>query len=283
MKTLIADSGASKTAWALVHGSSVEYRTTRGLHTSWIGEEQLETELREELHNLSPDRIRFYGAGLYGGKGDSPVGGLLRTLFGEVDLEFRDDLQAVADAFLGDRPGVAAILGTGSNSGWFEEGQKRGGVAALGYVLGDEGSGADIGKSLLKGYFRNQWSPSTLEWIARELNHLTYEEMVRKLYMDSRPSYWLASVAGILLKRSERPGELDFLLDEALDRFIREHLMYYEPFPDLEVAICGGVANACQERLSAKLNAAGVRTFHLARGVIEALAANEVNRQRGGS
>ncbi|MEX0593368.1 MAG: hypothetical protein WD115_01225 [Balneolaceae bacterium] len=279
MRTLIADSGASKTAWALVQGRSIEYRTTRGLHTSWIDEEKLNEELRRELHDLNPDRIRFYGAGLYGGVEDSPVEVLLRSLFGEVELEFRNDLQAVADAFLGDRSGVAAILGTGSNSGWFEGGQQTSGVAALGYVLGDEGSGADIGKALLKGYFRNQWSRSTLDWVGRKLDHLTYEEMVRKLYMESRPSYWLASVAGILLNEPGRPDELDALLDGALDRFIREHLMRYEAWPDLEVAICGGVANACRDRLSAKLNAAGIRTVHLARGVIEALATDEVQRQ----
>lgn len=281
MKTLIADSGASKTAWAMVQGTSIEYRTTRGLHTSWIEEASLAEEVRESLSDLEPDRVRFYGAGLYGKEEDSPVITLLRTLFGEIELEFRDDLQAVADAFLEKRPGVAAILGTGSNSGWFEAGRQTGGVAALGYVLGDEGSGADIGKALLKGYFREEWSRPTLEWIEQKLNRLTYEEMVRKLYLDSRPSYWLASVAGILLNEPERPVELDSLLDDALDRFIEEHLHRYESFPDLEVAICGGVANACQERLSDKLTRAGIRKFHLARGVIEALAAAEVIRQQG--
>lgn len=280
MKTVIADSGASKTDWAMVQGTSIEYRSTRGLHTSWIEEQSLLEELRESLGDWKPDRIRFYGAGLYGKDEDSPVETLLRTLFGEVELEFRDDLQAVADAFLEDRPGVAAILGTGSNSGWFEGGVQTGSVAALGYVLGDEGSGADIGKALLKGYFRREWSRPAMEWLGEKLNHLTYEEMVQKLYLDSRPSYWLASVAGILLKEPELPVELDSLLDDALDRFVREHLQRYESFPDLEVAICGGVANACRDRLSMKLTHAGIRKFHLARGVVDALATAEVNRQQ---
>lgn len=241
MNLLIADSGATKTDWAWLAGERPVYIRTSGLHPAYLEKEPVLAELREQLGHLNPEQIRFYGAGCYSEASAAPVRSLLETLFNGAGIEIHDDLTAVAHATLGRERGVAGILGTGSNSGYFEEGRCIKQVPALGYLLGDEGSAADIGKRILRKALREEFTPATLAGLRSRLESLDYRTTVHDLYHTARPSRFLASITAKALAGTPSEELLE-VVEESIRAFVEQHLMRYEGIPGLELVLAGGVA-----------------------------------------
>lgn len=279
VRLLIAESGATKTDWALLEEKRTGYYKTAGLHPAYLEKEKVLGEMASKLEGIDPEKILFYGAGCYSEETIRPVRTLLSRFFGDVEIRFHDDLSAVAHAFLGERTGVAAILGTGSNSALFEKGERVRQIAALGYVLGDEGSAADIGKRLLKGVFRERFTPGTMRWLEARLGVLEYRRMIGELYSSRRPSYYLAQIAGKVIG-TEMPDEVESVVSESLASFLEAHLNRYEGYPDLPVVISGGIATSQQARLETMLRKEGVSDLTIGGGVIRSLVDRE-RRQSG--
>lgn len=150
---LIADSGSTKTEWLLVGKQGIErtFRTS-GINPYFLGEEEIRRVLtREVLVELPIERITdvyFYGAGCIGLPGEMLCLQLHRVI-GPDTVEVNSDLIGAARALFGDKAGIVAILGTGSNSGFYDGRDIILQTPSLGFILGDEGSGSDLGKHLL--------------------------------------------------------------------------------------------------------------------------------------
>ncbi|MEA3460393.1 MAG: hypothetical protein U9R49_00850, partial [Bacteroidota bacterium] len=150
---LIADSGSTKTDWRLVAENEIRVMSTRGINPYFSSEEEITEEL-EKLELAGNERlimeVYFYGSGVANEEKKEVIRRKLQERIGvHPHIQVNDDLLGVARSLFQDRSGIACILGTGSNSGFYLDGAISDKVPALGYSLGDEGSGTDIGKRLV--------------------------------------------------------------------------------------------------------------------------------------
>ena len=147
---LIADSGSTKTDWRLIAGNELRVMSTRGINPYHSSEMEIGEEL-EKLDLAGRERdileIYFYGSGVANREMKDVIRRKLQERIGvHPYIQVNDDLLGVARALFQEKNGIACILGTGSNSGLYIDGEISDKVPAMGYSLGDEGGGTDIGK-----------------------------------------------------------------------------------------------------------------------------------------
>ena len=195
---LIADSGSTKTDWCI--GSSFTIQT-KGINPFHQSEEVIQQILTNELLPQMPeevliDAIYFYGAGCTPEK--SPI--IQRTLshcFPQCTIEVNSDLLGAARALCGKSPGIACILGTGSNSCFYDGQQITSNVSPLGYILGDEGSGAVLGKRLVGDCLKKQL-PEHICHSFLDTFGLTPAQIIEKVYRQPQANRFLASLTPFL-------------------------------------------------------------------------------------
>jgi len=270
MRILIADSGGTKTDWCYAENGDPVYLKTEGLHPFYLDQKLRLKELKEAIGHLKPEMIWFYGAGCLSDEKAQPVRELLNSLFPDVPAEFRSDLCGAGRAFFGDEPGIAAILGTGSGSGLMKGGELSSQVPPLGYILGDEGSAADIGKRILKDFLRNNMSETVKLWIESVQPELKMETVYQTIYVENAGSKYLGGIAGNILS-GNCPESLYNYVEDAFHEFVHQHLMIHNEFPVKEVGFTGGVAVNHQHRLQNVLNEYGFKMKTVSAGVIRLL------------
>lgn len=227
---LIADSGATKTDWCL--GSDQENARivqTQGINPFHQSEEHIDRILREELlpqlkYAGILTHIHFYGAGCTAEK--SPlVQTRLQTLFPEAHIEVESDLLGAARSLCGRKPGIACILGTGSNSCEYDGKRIIANVPPLGYILGDEGSGAALGKRLAGDCLKHQL-PDDLCRLFFEETGLTQANIINKVYRKPQANRFLASLTPFLSRHRDEPAIHTLLVSSFTDFFRRNVLQY---------------------------------------------------------
>ena len=148
---LIADSGSTKTAWAVVENPKKIIKTD-GINPIFMDSDTIESTLRTQLvPNIAEiiTEVYFYGAGCANEEKINIVRTAIQSVFGDIKVEIASDLLGAARGLCGHQSGIACILGTGSNSCLYENDKISWNVPALGFILGDEGSGAVLGKLLM--------------------------------------------------------------------------------------------------------------------------------------
>ncbi len=208
---LIADSGSTKTEWSLVGRNGVE-RTfrTAGINPYLLSEDEVRRILtREVLVELPIERITevyFYGAGCVGRPAETLCVQLHRVI-GPETVEVNSDLLAAARALCGDAPGIVAILGTGSNSGYYDGHDITRRVPSLGFLLGDEGSGSDLGKHLLADALKGLL-PEPLARQFFDCYPLTQEEVLDAVYRRPMPNRYMARFLPSFTSTSTTPTSI---------------------------------------------------------------------------
>ena len=265
---IIADSGSTKCAWLLTDGVHTSEYRTRGINAVQHSPEQI----REALAELPPcgctvEAVYFYGAGCGGTfpEATEKMVRELRTHFGAGHIEAQTDLLGAARALFGRGEGVACILGTGSNSCWCRGGEIVENVPPLGYVLGDEGSGAAMGRNLVNGIFKGH-IPLREEFLAA--HGLTYEEIIRRVYREPYANRFLASFAPFVHAHLDCP-EVRAMVAETFADFAQRNLSRYPVH--LTVACIGGVAAAFEGLLREVLAQGGYRVGRIAASPAEGL------------
>ena len=270
MRILIADSGGTKTDWCYIENGQPVYLKTEGLHPFYLDTVPRLAELNNKIGHLNPEKIWFYGAGCLNDQKAAPLKKLLNSLFPSVPAEFRSDLCGAGRAFFGDEPGIVAILGTGSGSGLMKDAELIRQVPPLGYILGDEGSAADIAKIILKDYLRNNTSEEISKWIQSVQPGLNMETVYQKLYIEKAGSKYLGSISGEILSGS-CPESIFIYVENAFHEFVRQQLLPHKDFPVKDVAFTGGVAANHPELLKTVLNSYGFNIKSISAGVIDNL------------
>jgi len=276
MKLLIAESGATKTDWCYLDKNKPDFFKTGGLHPYFLDDE-VNKELKALAGRFRPDRIFFYGAGISDHQSVGVLEETLNKLFPDAGLLFFSDITASARASFGDDEGIVALLGTGSACGYFRNGELQHKAASLGFAIGDEGSAADLGRRILKGYYRNQLSNETIDYITKTLNSRNYQEMMNLVYTSERPSYTLAGLAGDILTGSH-PAELERLTEEAFSDFLKEMLLPVYRVQKCRVVFSGSVAVAHAAVLKRCAEKAGIELFSIAGPVIGELAEYHISK-----
>lgn len=247
MKKLIADSGSTKTDWSICEGSGVlQTIQTQGINPYHQSEEVIAEVLREEfvpsLHaELAPDtEVVFYGAGCANKTACDRVRAVIGQEMGLDNIEVCTDLLGAARALCGHSEGVVCVLGTGSNSCLYDGKQIVANVPPLGYILGDEGSSATLGRRLLSDCFKNQL-PEALrdEFLAKY--QLTQEEVLERVYRQPMVNRFLASFTPFLYEHREVDEVHRLLVGSFTEFFVRNVLQYHRPW--LPINCVGSIAH----------------------------------------
>lgn len=246
---LIADSGSTKTDWRLIdnNGQSRQFHTI-GFNPFFQDSTMIANELKENLlpaisgilQNKEELHIYFYGAGCSSAEKRDIVKTALQHVFPKAGVYVEHDLLAAARALCGDKEGIAAIMGTGSNSCYYNGKEIVSNVASLGFILGDEGSGAYIGKHFIQDYL-NQDLPKKIESTFRETYRLGKEEILDAVYRQSMPSRFLASFSKFI---NEHRNEQYFigLVDHNFEQFFTKHICKYDNHREVKLSCVGSVA-----------------------------------------
>lgn len=229
---LIADAGSSKVEWALIDVDGVsEQFETEGVNALMTNAEDLRCLFADALANRSADEIFFYGAGCL----NPEVCAKVEDALPAAGVKFvGSDLLGAARALFGHNAGLAAILGTGSNCGLYNGERIVDNMPPLGYVLGDEGSGAAIGRALLREIYRGD------KLLRREFEQwlgMGYGEVLDAVYRKPRANAFLASLVPFT-----RDHGLEHIAAEAFARFFAAISSYFPT--ERRIAFVGGIAAA---------------------------------------
>ena len=228
---LIADSGSTKTDWCVVQNAQqIRRHQTKGMNPFFQTQEEMEMEIRHNLFlslpSEQPSAIYFYGAGCTPEKAPMVKESLERCFPSVQTIEVNSDLLAAARGLCGHQPGIACILGTGSNSCFYDGEAISFNVPALGFILGDEGSGANLGKRLMGDILKNQF-PAELKAAFFEECGTSMAEIIDRVYRQPFPSRFLAGFSPFLSHHREHPA-VHQLLVNAFKSFIRRNVMQYD-------------------------------------------------------
>ena len=240
---LIADSGSTKVDWAyLTSDGSVERFKTTGINPAHLGGERITEILSGEVLPMAPkvDDIYFFGAGIVGEEMKLLLQRCFSAVWPEAKAELYSDVMASGLSLFGKGRGIACIMGTGSNSCLYDDGKILAKVNAGGFILGDEGSGAWIGKQLLMDYVKGIMPADLLREFEAEYE-LSYPKVVSKVYKEERPAAYLASLNMFAASRMENPY-IETLIKRGFNEFIDRNIVMYEGFTAEKVGFIGSVA-----------------------------------------
>ena len=242
---LIADSGATKTDWRLIDANGAyEQVVTAGINPQYLESAQIHTifeaELLPNLKEKTPDSIYFYGAGCSSPDRNLRVEEALRKIFPNSEAVVDHDLLAAARAICGHKPGIACILGTGSNSCLYDGKNIVDNVPSLGFLLGDEGSGASLGRMLIKAYMYREL-PEELATSLKNRYNLTKDSILDSVYYSDMPSTYLATFARFMSDKRKDPI-IHSMIYQNFEEFFERHVCKYKGFTEVPVNFVGSVA-----------------------------------------
>ncbi|HYI78543.1 MAG TPA: N-acetylglucosamine kinase [Chryseolinea sp.] len=241
---LIADSGGSKIDWRLLtFDGAVVQANTPGFNPYYQPIEDLTKNFKEVIVPKVTEgihKIFFYGAGVSSEKNQLTIKNAFLKFFPEAQIEIGWDLLAAARALCGREPGIACIMGTGSNSCLYDGQQIIGNVANLGWILADEGSGANIGRKFLVDYLR-QIMPEGLRKQFHERFPLSREEFLERVYQQERPSAFLASFTKFIFQHLKEPYCYQ-LVYNSFSEFYENNVMKYDNYQNLKVHFTGSIS-----------------------------------------
>lgn len=223
-------------------------------------------------------KIYFYGAGVSSTKNQLTIKSAFLEFFPEAQIEIGWDLLAAARALCGHEPGIACIMGTGSNSCLYDGKKITGNVANLGWILADEGSGANIGKKFLVDYLRDKM-PASVAQAFHERFSLSREEFLEKIYQQERPSAFLASFSRFIFQHLKDPYCYKLVYDSFAE-FYENNVMKYENYKNLKVHFTGSIAFYFSDLLRQVANDKGITVKNILEGPIAGLTLyhqNELN------
>lgn len=243
-KILLADSGATKTEWFLLQNGEITHQFyTKGISPIFQTQREISEEIKEhvypQLKERMPDAIYFYGSGCIPEKIGS-VKSAIQSSFPIDEIEIYSDLIAATHALCGAKPGIACILGTGSNSCQWNGVEITKQVSPLGFIIGDEGSGASMGKILVGDLLKNQLSAELKEKFLKQYN-LTPATIIENVYRKAFPSRFLAYVSSFLLENIENDAVKN-IVKKSFTEFFQRNVMQYE-YKKHKVSFVGSIAH----------------------------------------
>ena len=243
---LIADSGSTKTDWCVVEdGQLIQQIFTKGTNPFFQSEEEISNEiatsLLPQLKTNALDAVYFYGAGCgFPDKIAMVHRAITKHLQIKREVEVNTDMLAVAHGLCQHEAGIACIMGTGSNSCYYDGKQIVSNVSPLGFILGDEGSGAVLGKLLVGDILKNQMTPELKEKFLKQFG-LTPADIIDHVYRKPFPNRFLASLSPFLAQNIDEPC-IHALVLGSFKSFLKRNVMQYENFRNSKVHFIGSVA-----------------------------------------
>lgn len=259
---LIADAGSTKTDWIVISATdgSRHSFTTEGINAALASDQEILRVLgqasSQTVAGYDISKIWFYGAGCATPGICRRMEGLLTQAFGCADAEAASDLTGAARALLGHQPGIACILGTGSNSCLYDGTDITANVPSLGFILGDEGSGSALGKRLIADAFKQKLPREAATKFNEEFG-ITVGDVIENVYRKPAPNRYLASFAPFLRKNIDLPC-IRSMVREEFEKFFIRNVASYSCADKLPVCFTGSIAANFEDVLR---EAAGICGF----------------------
>ncbi len=274
MNILIADSGSTKTDWCLIRETMAgEIIQTPGLNPYFLDQKAihdiLDKELAPYIYFDKVDQIHFYGAGLGNPANRERLDDVLGETFGRADITIETDMLGAARGLYGREQGIAAILGTGSNSCYYSNGVIAEQYPSLGYILGDDGSGTHLGKQFYRALLTGML-PEELTKLFAQKYHTDRAHIFDKIYHQKQANVTLASCVPFIIENKQHPF-LQSMIMAVFDDFFRMHPAVNTGNNQYEWRLTGSVAYLLRDELSATAATFNVRINKIMKSPIEGL------------
>lgn len=276
---LIADSGSTKSDWLAIDNNGVEYSrfNTMGFNPYFHGSDKIESELRKSSEFVSiaesVEKCFFYGSGASSPGMCQRVRLGLEKVLPNAEIHVGHDLDGAAYSTWTGVPAVTCILGTGSNSCFFDGKSVSEEMPSLAYILGDEGSGSYFGKRLLRAYFYKQLPEEIRadfeEVFGEEETKLTYVN--KRVYMEPGPNVYLASFNEFIGRHKKHPL-IEGWLVEGFEEFLEIHVECFENCKEVPIHFIGSIAYHFKDALKKACDNKGLKMGNLIKKPIDGLA-----------
>jgi len=253
---LIADSGATKCEWCLIANGKKKKLLTTGISPYFLNEEQiyllLQKQLVPKLKDAVINEVHFYGTGLSNQNNVELLKTVLKKTFKKAKISVETDLMAAARALCGREKGIACILGTGSNSCFYNGRKMIKNSPGIGYILGDEGSGAYLGKKVIQHYLYQTFDEELMT--SFEKRFLTSPiEILENVYKKPMANRYLASFA-IFLAENRGHYMIENIIEDGLNEFFFTHIYKYKESWTHPINFIGSIAYGFKDILQELCN-----------------------------
>ena len=262
---LIADSGSTKTEWCLLAGEKKIICHTQGLSPYFLSAEQIahiiESELKPKIIGHIPAEIFFYGTGCSNKENIRLVRTAITKVFSGSEIHINHDLLGAARSLFGPEKGVACILGTGSNSCFYNGKRITNNIPGLGYILGDEGSGTYLGKKVVQYFLYRTFDADLMDRFMAKFN-TSNDEILEAVYKKPLPNRYLASYA-IFLAENRGHYMIENIIEDGFNDFFFNHLYKYRETWKYPIHFTGSIAYGFKDVLQEMC-----KTFELTLGKV---------------
>jgi glucosamine kinase len=271
---LIAESGSTKTDWVLVgQNNNLSYFKTMGFNPFFHASEFIAQEIKSnsDLNASSSKvtRVYFYGAGCSSKNMSSIIQKGLKQVFNNADISVDHDLLACAYATYEGEPSISCILGTGSNSCYFDGENLIEEVPAIAYVLGDEGSGSYYGKKLLRDYLYNLLPVNIKEELETQLG-ISKSIIFENVYMKPYANVYLASFMKFINTQYHTDYVVN-MIEHGMEEFIKIHVCCYPNYKNVKTHFIGSISKIFERELRKAAELHGVKLGNIVRKPVDNL------------
>ncbi len=241
---IVADSGSTKTDWAILNKNQQIVFKTKGINPLFLEKEEVAKDIISNfpkglmVENI--ESIFFYGPGCSTKARSLIVEEALRLVFLNAKTVVESDLLGAARALFQKERGIACILGTGSNSGLYDNGRIEENILSTGFILGDEGSGAHMGLELVKQYINQKLERET-QLKFQEAYQLSIEQIIDKVYKQAYPNRFLASFSPFIVQNIKDPV-ICAIVEKSFADFFDLHILPYQEAQNLPISFVGSIA-----------------------------------------
>ncbi|MBW7676950.1 BadF/BadG/BcrA/BcrD ATPase family protein [Chryseobacterium chendengshani] len=276
----IVDSGSTKSDWVILDEfKNVFLKTeTIGFNPNFISRELIVPEIEKNTSlttvKNSITKIYFYGSGCGVKQNRDTIEHEVGRVFINAKITVKEDLAAAAYAAYNGKPAIVCIMGTGSNSCYFDGENLKIKLPSLGILIGDEGSGSAIGKQLVRRYFM-QKLPQDLHIEFEETYHLTIDEALRNMYHTTRPNAFLADFNKFVVERKDHPYFIK-MVSEEMKNFFEYQVLPYEESKESEINFIGSIAYYYENILRSVASELQLNVGHVVQKPIESLVSYHI-------
>lgn len=277
---LIVDSGSTKAHWRalksngkVIHFETVGYNPLRSKSDFFL--ESLKNEIPNSINFSAVESVFFYGAGCISNEMEQKVKYILSDFFKNAGIQVYSDIVGAARSIFGDNSGLVVILGTGANVGYYNGVDVERKTLSLGYLLGDEGSGADLGKMVIKRWLYDDLSSDIAECF-NEFVGATKQVTITRIYSNQQVGDYFASIVPFIARNIEH-SDIKRIVKERFNCLVENHLQKYPEFPTVQLGVVGSVGYVFRDILKEVLKVHGVNNLTFNQYPIDGI----VNYHRG--
>ena len=271
---LIIDCGSTKADWVIINGkNTVVSFQTEGFNPNYTDKKYISSIILDNAiytpYIQEITEVFFYGSGCGKEENCALVKDILASVFTNAEINVTHDMLAACHALLGNRNGISCILGTGSNSCFYDGNEITEKSISLGYVIGDEGSANQIGKKIVHDYFY-KIMPDDLSVKLESEYSINISDFIENIYHKNQVSRYLAEFSKFAYANKEH-DYIKNLCSKCFDEFIEYFILKFKPTSNTEIGFVGSIAYYFQDILSERLEDKGLNISRIVKNPIEGL------------